>query len=282
MPKIVKKILKSIGVGLVAVILVTIGIDASDNYDNFSESIIGRVIFGKNEGPCPEEMVFVPTENKGFCIDKYEASASESCPYKDASDQVKSRDNINIKDCVPVSKPDSIPWRFISQSQAMAACAKAGKRLPSNEEWYQASLGTPDKNAGWSDVDCQTNSNWPEQPGKTGYSAECVSSFGAYDMIGNVWEWVKGEISEGYFDGKELPKTGFITEVDTSGLPVKSDEVQSDPNFNKDYLWIKESGVRGMARGGYWDNKSDAGIYAMYLVPPSSYAGTGVGFRCAK
>lgn len=282
MRRLLIKLVKSLAIGIVAVILVTIGIDASDNYDNLSESMIGRLVFGEDDGPCPKEMVFIPSENGGFCIDKYEASAGDKCPYRDVSDQIKTRDNLDLKECIPVSMPDSIPWRFISQSQAMAACTKAGKRLPTDTEWYQASLGTPDKEGDWGAADCHVSSNWPEQPGRTGSSQDCVSSAGAFDMVGNVWEWVKGEINDGIYNGNELPKTGYITEVDINGMPVRTTETSPDPNFNEDYLWIKDSGIRGMARGGYWDNKADAGVYSMYLVSPSSYAGTGVGFRCVK
>lgn len=282
MLKILKKFTKSLFIGLIAVILVTIGIDASDNYDNLSQSMIGRLVFGEEEGPCPNEMVFIPNENGGFCIDKYEASPGDSCPHTPIDNQIITRNNLDVKDCVPVSKPDAVPWRFISQSQAMTACAKAGKRLPSEEEWYQASLGTPDRAGDWGEADCHVDSNWSEQPGKTGSSPECISSSGAYDMVGNVWEWVKAEIQDGIYKGMEMPASGYISEVDMKGVPVRTVEAVPDPNYNKDYLWIKDSGLRAMARGGYWDNKSDAGVYAMYLVSPGSYAGTGVGFRCVK
>ncbi len=57
---------------------------------------------------------------------------------------------------------------------------------------------------------------------------------------------------------------------------------KEDQNFNEDYLWIKKKGVRGIARGGYWANGAEAGVYAMYLVSPTSFAGDGIGFRCVK
>ena len=154
--------------------------------------------------------------------------------------------------------------------------------MPSDEEWYLASLGTPDKEADWQGSDCQVSSNWAAQPGLTGSGENCVSAYGAFDMIGNVWEWVKGEADGGVFKGKSLPLSGYVTAVDSQGVPVATDIEMADPNFNKDYFWLKEKDIRGLARGGYWDNKSDAGVYAMYLVSPPDFAGTGVGFRCAK
>jgi len=277
-----KKIFKSLIVGFIAVILVTVGIDAADNYDNFSESMIGRIVFGEGEGPCPKGMVFVPTDTQGFCIDMYEASPGDSCPEIQVLNQLHSRDNINWSDCSAVSKAGRIPWRFVSQTQAQTACAKAGKRLPTDEEWYLASLGTPDKSNDWLDSDCHVDSNWSDQPGVTGSGAACVSSYGAYDMIGNVWEWVKGEVRDGVYNDEVLPKSGYITAVDSQGMPLEIDELEANENYNNDYFWLKDKGVRGFARGGYWDNKEGAGVYAMYLVSPPSFAGTGIGFRCAK
>ncbi len=273
-----KKILKGLIIGVVSVFFVTIGIDASDHLDNMSDSIMGRIFFSA-EGPCSSDMVFVPTDDGGFCIDVYEASPGKDCYQNEVDNQLDTSSNLNKKECQPVSEKDKRPWRFISQTQAQVACAKAGKRLPTSKEWYLASLGIPDLNKSWQSSDCQVDSNWDSQPGLTGSGADCVSAYGAYDMIGNVWEWVNGEARDGMIDGEKLPKSGHVVEVDIEGMTV-STSGDGDENFNDDYFWIKTKGVRGIARGGYWDNKEKAGIYSMYLVSPTSYAGNGVGFRC--
>jgi hypothetical protein len=279
--KNILKIFRYLVVAVVAVVLVSIGIDAADNYDNISESIVGRMVFGESEGPCSREMVFVPNDAGGFCIDKYEASPGKECPARFIASQLDTRDNLDFNECQPVSVLGAQPWRFISQTQAMTACAKAGKRLPSNEEWYQASLGTPDPDGDWQVDACQVDHNWTKQPGESGSAKNCVSSYGAYDMIGNVWEWVKGEITDGQFEGEDMPNAGYVTSVSSDGNIISTSN-KKDPNFNEDYLWIKKSGLRGIARGGYWGNGAEAGVYAMYLVSPTSFAGDGVGFRCVK
>jgi formylglycine-generating enzyme required for sulfatase activity len=235
-----------------------------------------------NNGPCPDGMVYITFSGGGFCIDKYEAGPGTSCTYQEINSQNETRVNLSQSDCRPVSSPNIRPWRFISQAQAMSACAKAGKRLPTDEEWYLASLGTPDKDGGWDGDDCQVRNNWNSQPGLTGSAKNCLSSTGVYDMIGNVWEWVKGEIKDGYYNDTKLPPSGYIKSVNTDGLPIETDINTADPNFNGDYLWVKDNETRGMARGGYWDNRNEAGLYSMYLVSLPSFAGTGVGFRCAK
>lgn len=282
MKKIIFKILKYSVIGIFSIILVSVGIDAADNYDNFSDSILGRLVFRNSDGPCSIEMVFIPTENGGFCIDKYENSPNSKCSHLTISNQADTRVNLDYADCYPISVKDAEPWRFISQTQAITACAKAGKRLPTSEEWFLASQGSPDKKNGWDENDCHVNNNWASQPGLAGTSEKCVSAYGAYDMIGNVWEWVKGEADSGYYEGRKLPGSGYIISADSRGFPLEVDKDSADENFNEDYFWIKESGTRGIARGGYWENKSEAGIYSMYIVSQPSFAGTGVGFRCAK
>jgi len=282
MKKYLAKIFKSLGISIVAVILVTIGINASDHYNNLSESIVGKLILDEPKNFCPDDMVFILSDNGGFCIDKYEVSADPKCPYLNPDNQTMTKKNLDDPNCYPVSIAGAVPWRNISQIQAMTACAKAGKRLPTNEEWFLAALGTPDLHEGWSINDCHVASNWKTQPGLTGTGIKCVSSAGAYDMIGNVWEWVKGEIKDGVYKGNTLPSSGYIQAVDINGLPIESDDINPNLNYNEDYLWLKNKGIRGISRGGYWNNKSDAGLFSVYLVSRSSFSGAGVGFRCAK
>jgi formylglycine-generating enzyme required for sulfatase activity len=280
--KILSKIFKSLSAGIIIVILGTIGIDAVDHYDNLSESIAGRLIFGNSSAPCPSEMSLVQAEWGDFCIDIYEASAGEKCPNPTPENMAKSNENLNSVDCLPVSKKDSIPWKDISQDQAAYACAKAGKRLPSNKEWMQAALGTPDKIGDWNKDDCHVAGNWDSQPGQTGSGQKCVSFAGVYDMIGNVWEWVDGTVLNGAYEGRELPKSGYVHGIyKEDGLAAETKDTPQEFYF-EDYFWIKDTDIRAIARGGYWDNESMAGQYSHYIVAPPSFTGSGVGFRCVK
>lgn len=242
----------------------------------------GQELAEKGGDGCPQDMVFVGNSRGGFCVDKFEASPGPDCPYKEPGSSQDTRTNLDDAECKPVSENGARPWRFISRDQAREACAKAGKRLPTSEEWYQAVLGTPDKENGWTAQDCQVNKNWNQQPGRTGSAENCRSGAGAFDMIGNVWEWVKDDAEDGILEGDQLPGPGFVQAVTDKGIPYETDASQPNPDYNNDYLWLKNTGRRGVARGGYWGNASDAGKYAMYIVPPPDFSGPGIGFRCVK
>jgi hypothetical protein len=261
-------------VALVAIIISVVGIKAAD-------LAFTQVARQNNPDGCPLDMVRVLSPGGGFCVDRYEASAGSNCPYSSPSSQADSRFNLETTTCQPVSINGVAPWRYLSQNQAEVACAKAGKRLPTTKEWRLSALGTPDVATDWTSDDCHVAKNWSSQPGNAGAGKKCVSSAGAYDMIGNVWEWVQGTVRDGKIDNIVLPAQGFVASVNDNGLPGQTSNV-ADENYHQDYFYIKSSGERAIARGGYWDNKQAAGVDAAYLVLPPSFADGGIGFRCVK
>lgn len=265
---------------LATIILSTLAVRAIDNATSLLPAMVGRE--KKTEGRCPEDMAFVPTSNGGFCIDKFENSPSPKCPFQNPQSQTETRENLNTPDCKPISAENKLPWVFISRDQAEQACAKAGKRLPTSEEWFLASLGTPDKSSNWDLEDCHVANNWGLQPGRTGSGKNCISSFGVFDMIGNVWELVKDTAIEGKFNERDLPERGYIWGSDGRGMPAITDPEKPSLDYNEDFLWIQKEGIRAIARGGYWDNRERSGVYSVYIMYLPSQAGPATGFRCVK
>lgn len=255
-----------------AVLITALGIDAADTLQGSRSTLLGQVIGSADNGKCPAGMAPVPMASTFTCVDVYEASASAECPHPNPSNELQSQENAAQSACKAASVPDVDAWRFVTREQAFTACMRAGKRLPKSEEWYITSVGTTDTTE-----NCNIDSGAVK---KTGDSA-CVSAVGAYDTIGNVWEWTSDDVIEGMFNGRELPQTGFVTQVDTQGVAVLTNTSASELFF-KDYFWSSKQGAFGMLRGGFYGSKQDAGVYAIHADTPPTTAGTAIGFRCVK
>jgi formylglycine-generating enzyme required for sulfatase activity len=91
-------------------------------------------------------------------------------------------------DIYAVSLPSGMPSAHITWLQAHEACANAGKRLPTSAEWQVGANGTPDPGPDNGTTDCNTASDGGPSP--TGARSGCVSARGAFDMVGNLAEWV--------------------------------------------------------------------------------------------
>ncbi len=276
-------ILRWLFVTVSVVVLTTLGINAFDNMDNPSKSLIGSAITGfMGSGYlCTEGMIFVGTSEGGFCIDAYEASAGENCPNGDPNSKQQTDDNLSLSSCEPQSAPGERPWRNISRQQAELACVRAGKRLVSNVEWYRAALGTPDQSS-WGSEECNLDNISAQEPDDTGDREKCVSPAGAYDMIGNVWEWTAETVSNGIYKNIALPDQGYVVGTNDEGVPVETHPDMPDRALFDDFFWVDRSDTRGMFRGGYWKSQSDGGQYAINVTVPPSFVGSAVGFRCVS
>ena len=253
----------------------------------------------------------------GFCIDKYEASNGGGSYYVDMNGDGDILDtavdvygdgtvfNETTPTAKAVSEYNANPWISINQVNAKAACMAAGKHLATNYEALLAAKGTPDPHTsvpatGTESCQIWNTGAWPDYSGKkpdgaewstspagtnsikTGTAALCVSDAGAYDLIGNVWEWTDNVINGGLHPvtGAALPAQNYITGLDVYGIPSSTGSATTD--YNYDHFWINVDGYRGFIRGGAWYHGSNAGLFALSLSGAPSSAHSHIGFRCAR
>ncbi len=249
-----------------AVVFSTLGIMASDMVRGIdSGAQVSR------DGVCRAGMKAFRSGDTTLCVDMYEASASPQCPHAEPGNSIETDRNLSTGGCYAASAPAALPWRFVSLTQAQRLCAGAGKRLPTSEEWYRVALGTDE-------VGCNTHTDTLRP---TGASTACLSTVGAYDLIGNVWEWVDATVVGYTYNNRPLPSEGYVGEVDSAGVAIRS-VTGPDALYGEDYFWSKADGVFGMIRGGFYGSDNDAGLYTVNAAVPTSFAAPGVGFRCVE
>ena len=90
-------------------------------------------------------------------------------------------------DIFAVSVPAVLPAANITWFQAQEACANSAKRLPTSAEWQLGASGTPDAGVDNGTTTCNSDTG---SASFTGKRKECESARGAFDMVGNLSEWV--------------------------------------------------------------------------------------------
>lgn len=260
---------RAASIGLGALVLSTLAIQASDELQGISSNYLsGSVV---NSGKvCDADSVLVAIDQKQLCIDSYEASPSADCIYLDPQSEQDTLVNVATPDCIAKSQADVLPWRYVTYTQAKQLCARTGKRLLTNKEWYQNALSISDSEA------CLATGVLT----KTG-SNTCSSHDGIHDLIGNVWEWTEENVTDGIYENRTLPESGYVSLVDGAGIVIET-AAEPDTAFQKDYAWVDKEGVRGILRGGFYGSGEDGGIFAQNLSVPLNFATAGVGFRCVR
>jgi hypothetical protein len=162
-------------------------------------------------------------------------------------------------DIYAVSLPSVLPSAFITWFQAQEACANSGKRLPTSAEWQVGANGTPDPGPDDGTTDCNTVAH-NSLPTLTGARSRCVSARGAFDMVGNLSEWVADWVPA----STDCPGWG---------------------GFSDDLMCLAGASTTStfpgaLARGGAFFFGPSAGPLAVEKAPPF-FAGA-IGFRCAR
>ncbi len=182
------------------------------------------------------------------------------------------------------SIPGVLPSTCLTWFQAEQACRLVGKRLVTNQEWQATAAGTPDP--GDADDFTTTCNTLTEQPSAVGSRTACVSRWGAYDMVGNVWEWVAdwGDLATGCTQwstdfGQDMtcvgPNVGEVPELvgppASLALGAPRDIFPLDP---------RHPGV--LIRGGNFAGGVRNGVFAIYGGVPPHNRSRSTGFRCAR
>ena len=149
---------------------------------------------------------------------------------------------------------------------ASTFCEWNGKRLPTEAEWERAAKGPSGKgHYPWGHELDETKANYGQKVGKTtpvnSYPAG-VSGYGAYNMSGNVFEWVQDWYDPNYFTvSPALNPQGPATGLNFANQgPVK------------------------VLKGGSWLAPASSlhSSHRFWNQPENNSYGVGLGFRCAK
>jgi formylglycine-generating enzyme required for sulfatase activity len=164
---------------------------------------------------------------------------------------------------------DNLPRTNVTWTEAQAFCQGRGGRLPTEAEWEYAARGPDGLVYPWGNdfdpgrlnyCDGNCNQDWRETASNDGFAETAPvrtynnpSWVGAYDMVGNVWEWTS-----------------------TIYHPYPYDAMDGREN-------LSDTGSKRVLRGGSWNwiaadaRASARDDYAGNLVSSDFY-----GFRCAR
>ncbi len=218
----------------------------------------GEFVMGSSEhvDETPHQVVL-----DSYSIDKYEVSNRQYGEFMKATKHAAPA----YWDDPRLNKPNQ-PVVGVNWYDAKAFCEWKGKRLPTEAEWERAAKGPKgDLHYPWGHKLSPKKANYGQNVGKTkpvDAYPEGVSGFGAFNMSGNVFEWVSDWYQRDYYkDSPALNPTG----------PKEG------------YNWANQGPVKTL-RGGSWlaPQTSLHTSHRFWNQPENNSYGVGLGFRCAK
>ena len=135
-----------------------------------------------------------------FYIDKFPVTNADFKKFIDAT-RYHPKDDLDFlrdwKDGVYPSGWENKPVTWVSQEDARAYAAWAGKRLPHEWEWQYAAQGPELRLYPWGNewhpaaVPVPDRSRNMRGPDAVDAHSEGASPFGVMDLVGNVWQWTE-------------------------------------------------------------------------------------------
>jgi gamma-glutamyl hercynylcysteine S-oxide synthase len=146
-----------------------------------------------------------PVQITSFWIDKYPVTNAEFKKFLDST-KYHPKDDFHFlfdwKDGTYPAGWDKKPVTWVSQEDARAYAAWAGKRLPHEWEWQYAAQGNDERMYPWGNTwndqalvapthmaPLPNKSRELTSPDDVDAHPEGASPFGVMDLVGNVWQW---------------------------------------------------------------------------------------------
>ena len=163
----------------------------------------------------------------------------------------------------------------VNWDDAKSFCEYRGKRLPTEAEWEKAARGPKANLYPWGNDFDPAKVNYGKNHDATmpvDFYPEGASYYGAYNMAGNVFEWVSD-----WYDPRYYGKLETMVNPTGPGKPIW----MGGTGTYVDRLTVGEKRV---IRGGSWiaPEGTVRATHRFWNHPLNNSYGVGLGFRCAK
>jgi hypothetical protein len=89
------------------------------------------------------------------------------------------------------------------------------------------------------------------------------------------------DITDGMSSGNRILTLQSDADLEPLAIPATSDGTGS-ATYGNDGYWFDDGALRAALRGGYWNNRTKAGVFALLLNHAPGHGDAGIGLRVAK